>query len=346
MTLWEWMFDDEGGIAGMVQLGSKGERIEIPIEKALLLRTSVEKNNPEGDSLLRSAYRPWLFKKNMEEIEGIGIERDLAGLPIVYLGEGCTTEGADSDLAVMKKIVRNVRRDEQEGIVIPRPKQGADGRGILFELLSTGGRRNFDVGAVIERYEKRIAMSLLAQWLMLGMDQVGSYALSRDQSDFFRQAVEAILKIIASSMNRYAIPRLFRLNPSLLGPKDEIPQLYYSLPTVPDFAQYAQAVNALVQAQVLSPSDQALRDSVRLVMGLPEEEEVEQPEETTETDAHESEQAAEEQSAEMEGGEAGVTKAIEFTDEQREYAKKWIEKAAEIRKARMRPKKNADRSRA
>jgi len=78
-------------------------------------------------------------------------------------------------------------------------------------------------------------------------------------------------------------------------------------------------------------------------MGLPEEEEVEQPEETTETDAHESEQAAEEQSAEMEGGEAGVTKAIEFTDEQREYAREWMEKAVEMRKARMRKSKRAGR---
>ena len=347
LTLLEWMFDDAGGIRGMVQHGQKGERLEIPIEKAVLFRTSIEKNNPEGESLLRSAYRSWYLVKNMQEIEGIGVERDLAGLPIVYLGDGCTMTGSDSDLAVMKKIVRNVRRDEQEGIVIPKPKLTSDGKGILFELLSSGSRRNFDIGGIIERYEKRMAMSLLAQWLMLGMNTVGSYALSRDQSDFFRQAVEAILRIIASTLNRYAVPRLFKLNPAMLSENDEMPQISYSLPIPPDLAQYAAAVNALVMAQVLNPNDQGVRDSVRSVMGLPEEEVVETPEEPTTTqDAAESEQAAED-SGEMAGGEqdAGdvgqetakafdVTKAAsDFTDEEREYAKKWIEKAAALRKA-------------
>jgi hypothetical protein len=57
----------------------------IPIEKMLLFRTTVQRNNPEGRSMLRTAYRPWRNKKRIEEIEGVGIERDLAGLPMARI---------------------------------------------------------------------------------------------------------------------------------------------------------------------------------------------------------------------------------------------------------------------
>jgi hypothetical protein len=274
-TLDSWDFDDEGGLRGMKQTRENGLPVAIPMTKALLFRTSVERGNPEGESLLRPAYRPWYMVKNIQEIEGIGIERDLAGLPIIYLGKGTTRTGTNSDLAAAKDIVRNLRRDEQEGVVLPGPKMTRDGEGWLLELLGTVGRRSFDTGAVISRYEKRMALSVLAQWLMLGMDQVGSYALSKDQSDFFRQALEAILKIIVGTINRYAIPRLFDLNPTLRG-EGALPEIGYSLPDRPDFGKYAIAVNTLVQAQVLSPNDTTLRDSVRDVMGLRGDEQIDE----------------------------------------------------------------------
>ncbi len=358
-SLFEWMIDDEdGGILGMRQQLQTGAIVDIPIGKALLFRTELAKNNPEGKSLLRSAYRPWLFKKNLEEVEGIGIERTLAGMPIVYLGTDCTQTGASSDLAVMTKIVRDVRRDEQEGIVIPRPKQTAQGTGILFELLGGQQRSTPDIGAVVSRYEKRMAMSLLAQWLMLGMDQVGSYALSQDQSDFFRQAVGAILKIIASTINRYAVPRLFALNPALQAKSVELPELIYSLPVRPSLADYAAAVNAMVGAQILNPQDEDVRGAVREALGLPEEEKqpvdvTAKPATTTPaaSGAQESQQAAEGGAAAQDmggakdtaGGAPDVTKEeADFTPDEQDYARVWLAKAQEIRKGQVTPNARSD----
>lgn len=275
LTLWEWDMDDAGGIRGMVQSVSGKQPVNIPIEKALLFRTTVENGNPEGQSILRSCYRSWLFKKNLEEIEGIGLERNLNGLPVLYLGEGANTD-ANREKGI--QIVRDVRKDAQMGIVLPGPKQTADGKGWLLELLSGGSLESADVGPVITRYEKRIALSMLAQWLMLGMDQVGSYALSQDQTDFFRQAVEAVLKMITSVLNRFAIPRLFKLNPSLQK-TGELPTIEYSLPIKPDFKMFAEAVNVMVGAGILKAEDQTVKDAIRGLLGLPEEEELPQPEE-------------------------------------------------------------------
>ena len=43
--------------------------LTIPISKAMLFRTESAKDNPEGRSILRNAYRSWYFKRRIQEIE-------------------------------------------------------------------------------------------------------------------------------------------------------------------------------------------------------------------------------------------------------------------------------------
>ncbi|MGI6498023.1 MAG: hypothetical protein ACOX0U_04265 [Oscillospiraceae bacterium] len=54
----------------------------------MIFRTKSRKGSPEGRSILRNAYRSWYFKRRIQEIEGIGIERDLAGFPTLTAPEG------------------------------------------------------------------------------------------------------------------------------------------------------------------------------------------------------------------------------------------------------------------
>lgn len=220
-TLIRWEFDDTGGVQGMWQSAPPNYQLNfLPIDKALLFRTRTNKGNPEGRSVLRTAYRPWYFKKRIETIEAIGIERDLAGLPVITPPEGVDIWNQnDPDMVHLREqaeyTVRNIRRDEMEGIVKPS--------GWELELLSTGGRRQFDTNAVIARYDQRIAMSVLADFILLGSEQIGSYALAVSKSDIFMQALSAWLDMIEEVFNRYAIPRLFALNPSL--PQKNLPKL-------------------------------------------------------------------------------------------------------------------------
>ncbi len=88
-TLWEWRYDDNDNLLGLTQCAPPlYTQVFIPIEKALHFRTKNRKGNPEGRSVLRNAYRSWYFKRRIQEIEGIGIERDLAGLPVLTAPEG------------------------------------------------------------------------------------------------------------------------------------------------------------------------------------------------------------------------------------------------------------------
>lgn len=269
-TLFRWMMDEDGGIQGMVQVDpSSGGIHEIPIEKALLFRTSSQKNNPEGRSILRNAYRAWYFKRRIEEIEAIGIERDLAGLPVAYvppefLSSTATAEQA-SVLASIQNIVTSIKRNEQEGIVMPSMYDDQGHKVFDLVLLSSGGSRQFDTDKVIQRYDQRIAMSILSDFILLGSDRVGSYALGTSKMDLWSMSVDAIAKNIAEVMNQHAIPRLLKLNGMDIS---RAPYLTYGEVSHVDLNEIAGFVGNLVQTGAIVP-DPKLEEYLRDLAGLP-----------------------------------------------------------------------------
>lgn len=270
-TLYLWTFDDDGGIKGMQQVDpySGHGRVDIPIEKALLFRTTAVKNNPEGRSLLRNAYRPWWFKRRIEEIEAIGIERDLAGLPVAkvppeYLAANATSE-QQAVLSAVKDIVTSIKRNENEGVIFPMIYD-EDGHALFsLELLSAGGSRQFDTDKVITRLDQRIAMSILSDFILLGNDRVGSFALGATKMDLWSMAVDSIAKTIADTINQHAIPRLLRLNGM---DANRPPTIQYSEVAHVDLAEIADFISKMAQAGVLAP-DPSLEDHLRDLAGLP-----------------------------------------------------------------------------
>jgi len=266
ITTNRWLFDETGGIKGMEQLGPPDYKaVVIPIEKALLFRTEADSNNPEGRSLIRNAYRAWFFKKRIEEIEGIGIERDLAGLPVLIPPDGVdlwndNDEDARKLRQIAESLVRNIRRDENEGIVLPF--------GWELKLVNTGSRRQFDTNAIINRYDQRIAITILADMVMLGADKVGSFALADVKKSLFSTALEALLDSIADVFNRYAIPRLFELNsfPRISG----LPKLEHGEVEAPSLDELAKYISALSGAQMPLFPDTDLENYLRRVARMPQ----------------------------------------------------------------------------
>jgi len=242
----------------------------IPIDKSLLFRTTTNRNNPEGYSLLRNAYRPWFYKRRIEEIEAIGIERDLAGLPMAYVPpEYMSNTATSSQKAVLEAItdiVQNVKRNEQEGIVFPAAYDEQGNRIFDLTLLSASGGRQFDTGSVIQRYDQRIAMSLLSDFLLLGSDRVGSFALGTAKVDLWTLAVDSIAKSIAEVVNQHAIPRLLRLNSMRT---DKLPYLTYGQVSSVELSEVGDYVSKLAQAGVLMP-DRELEGYLRSLADLPD----------------------------------------------------------------------------
>ncbi len=272
-TIERWIFHpDSSEVVGLVQQARPTYiPIEIPATRFLLFRPQAHKANPEGRSMLRNAYRPWFFKKRIEEIEGIGIERDLAGLPTALVPPRLLAPNASpTDKALLgeiERVIRNVRRDEKEGLIFPLA-YGEDGNLLYeFKLLTTGGRRQFDTVKIVDRYDRRIASTMLADFILLGQEgRTGSFALAESKTALFAVAIGAFLDAIAAVFNRFAIPRLLSLNTFVF---ESLPVLEHGDIESIDIDKLGDYVVKLFQAGI-SLSDEKTDRFLRMSGGLPE----------------------------------------------------------------------------
>jgi hypothetical protein len=194
----------------------------IPTKKSLYYRTTVINGDPSGRSILRNAYTSYTYLNNMQSIEAIAVERELAGIPIAripaeYLAADATAD-QKSFLASVQQILRDVKLNEQGYIILPSDmypgKEGepSSHRLVDIELMSSSGTRNIAIDPVIRRYQHDIARSVLSEFLMLGGGSTGSYALSKSKTDLFLRALEAYIQTIVDVLNKQLVEQLWQLN--------------------------------------------------------------------------------------------------------------------------------------
>jgi len=254
-----WQFSENGETLGMYQVAAPSyKEVLIPLEKALLFRTSSHKGNPEGQSLCRAIFRPWYFKKNLENIEAIGAERDLAGLPVIY----APSEVLDADentpeaetREYLKQVVTNIKNNEQAGLLLP---SDVDSESKVprykFELVSSGGTKQFDTRKIIQAYNLEILTTLLLDFLMMGHEKVGSFALASSKTEMFSYALGAFLDSDCEVVNRSAIPRLLALNGM---PTDNPPRLTHGDIESIDILDVATFLETIAKAGIKITSDQ------------------------------------------------------------------------------------------
>lgn len=214
-SMMEWLFDETTGkpiafVQDPGQVGAQGPVSEIPIDGNLLFKTKSSRNNPEGQSLLRRAYRSWYFCRYIEELEGIGIERNLAGIPHLQPSEDVNLFNPDDEemvdlLGWAQDLVDGLRQDTNHGVITPN--------GWSLKLLGAeGSSKTIDTDKVIHRHESRIAMTMLADIVVMGGDRTGSFALGEVKQGLFLTSLQSIVNNICSMLNTKAVPKLFNLN--------------------------------------------------------------------------------------------------------------------------------------
>ena len=229
--------------------------------------------------MLRGAYRTYMFKKLAEEIMMTGIERDMAGVPVIRApGEIITGVDANSTsmMQTLTKIVRNLKRNQDEGIVLPSNNYPADaGGGLMYnvELIGPQSQRQFDIVGIIQMFSKWLAMTQAADWLMLGQDQIGSYALSQTKNDLFALTISTILDSICQVFNSYAVPRLAQLNPDI-NP-ETLPQLTHGDVATAAVNDVGMFLNNVARGGVEIPNDVKFRNALWDLVHLPKEPEPE-----------------------------------------------------------------------
>jgi len=212
-----------GDVKGIYQDGSGYNNSNyIPTRKSLYYRTTTINGDPAGRSILRNAYTSYEYVNNLQSIEAIAVERELAGIPVAripaeYLS-GDATATQSGFVNNLQSILRDVKFNEQGYIILPSDtypdKDGAPTNQKLVdvELMSSSGSRNIEIDPVVRRYQHDIARSVLSEFLMLGGGNTGSYALSKSKTDLFLRALESYIQAIVDVLNKQLVERLWELN--------------------------------------------------------------------------------------------------------------------------------------
>lgn len=211
-----------GDVLGMQQdVGGMNNNNFIPISKSLYYRTTSLNGDASGRSILRNAYTSYEYLNNLQSIEAIAVERELAGIPVARIPSEYLSGGASADqqsfVQNLSTILRDVKFNEQGYIVLPSDtypdKDGAPTniRLVDVELMSSSGTRNINIDPIVRRYQHDIARSVLSEFLLLG-SQGGSYALSKTKTDLFLRALESYIQSIVDVLNKQLLERLWQLN--------------------------------------------------------------------------------------------------------------------------------------
>jgi len=240
---------------------NKGKnQISIPAEKLVIFTHQREGNDYQGTSVLRTCYKNWLYKDNYYRFDSVKQERESLGVPVVY-----QPRNTDANTQTkLQEIVANLRTAKNVGVIIPGSKED----GWSFEFASPAGGDKTGMWESIKHHNREISKNILAQFIDLGSEKGGSYALSENQSSIFMLSLEAIAKNIKGIVNKYIIPELVKLN----FDTEDYPTLESDKIGDVDIATVSSALSQLTTAGLLSP-DFNTENYLRTVLRLPKKSE-------------------------------------------------------------------------
>lgn len=257
-TLYRWGDRDEyGDVTGFTQLDPVNAEYRVaPMSKLLHFTWRTRKRSPMGQSILRSLYRPWYFKKNLETLEAIGVERDVGNVPVAKLSqEFYSGTDVDNRYANLKTSLENFRIDEAAYIILP---VGVDVKAY------TSGSKAYDTRAIIRDWQHIIRQRFFADFLALGSEQVGTQALAKEMNTFFKLALVSVQNKAIEVWNRQLVPWLFEQNNWKL---DKYPKIRWNDPSAINIQSLAQAYSELVKNNLLIPTpllQKYIREQLRL----------------------------------------------------------------------------------
>ena len=189
----------------------------LPRSKVMLFRAGRHRGDPFGKSPLRDAYLAWRFLTALEDLEAVGVSKDLNGLPVLMLPPQYLSVDATPEQKEIKRYyedaMRNLQMNQQSAMILPNAFD-PDSKKPLFslELLSVDGKKAFDISKIKEYYKNLIMTSLFSDVLIMGQSATGSFALGSIKNSLSGAASEGMIKVICEVINQELIKQTYELN--------------------------------------------------------------------------------------------------------------------------------------
>lgn len=274
ITLSGLYFNQDETLDYVEQSTPDGAQVNIPGSRILYFRTQSYNGDPYGRSLLRSAYRDYLFVQRLGELAAIGVERNLVGLPVLYVPSELLNHNNDPQKLAMFNnyvdLVTRLRRDEQAGVLLPSDTDPeTKQRYYSLELLKSPGQATsgVDVVEMIDRINLRITMSCLSDWLFLGNQRIGSFALSADKTSMFQAAIGAYVGTVAETLNNQLIPRLYAINGKPIT--ENTPRFKAGAVSRAALDILGRFIESMSKAGMRTTGDTELENALRKIANLP-----------------------------------------------------------------------------
>ena len=246
----------------------KSNLINIPRSKFLLFRTGKHRGDPFGKSPLRDAYLAWRFLTQLEELEALGVAKDLNGIPVLrlppqVLSADGSPENQDQRL-YFENAIRNLQVGEQMGIILPA-LYDEQGKSLYdIELLSTDGKKNFDLNKIKEYYRSLIFISLFADILLQGNTNTGSFALGSIKNSLSGAYAERLISNIAEVIQNDLIRQTYEINS---WPTDRMGKLDFDNLDNTDIESLSKYLQRVASVGLLE-KDRAVLNAVRQGIGI------------------------------------------------------------------------------
>lgn len=278
-TIERWDVDVTGRVIGVVQRSEQTqEEIYLPRNKIVYVVDDTLNDSPEGLGLFRHVVESVQRLRRYEELEGFSFETDLRGIPIgraplqeleeaVRLDQITPEQRMNLERGLEDFIRKHVKNPQLGMVLDSTPYRALDEtaspssvRKWDMELLEgDGANQGMDaILAAIERVNREIARVLGVEQLLLGENDRGSFALSRDKSNNFALIVDSTLQELTSVFDRDFVGPLMRLNG---WPEELRPTLKTEAIRTRDVEQITTAVRDLALAGVsVHPEDEAVKE--------------------------------------------------------------------------------------
>jgi phage gp29-like protein len=252
-SLVKWQMED--GNPGITQLLSNGKKANIPDVKLTRFTFEQEGDNYEGVSLLRSAYKHWYMKTELELIDAMAHEKQGLGI----LKVRTPAQAKDEDKEAAREIAREQRANEENFI--------EEMEGYSFDFMDMKAKTTRDIVPSIQYHNRQILQSVLTQFLDIGSSgSSGSFSASDNQLDLFFASEEAIAKEFAEPINQTVVKNLMELNG--LGSRPEAPKVTYDRIGSDAINVLSEALNKLFTSGGLTP-DPEVENYIRSFLHLP-----------------------------------------------------------------------------